>query len=83
MSTDSFEEELDAPLLLNRLAAIDLNDQQAVDFELTTHPISSRKLVEGTTAPSVGFEELLSCSGAQPHARDIYERVVFVKVGEV
>jgi hypothetical protein len=29
---------------------------------LTTHPVASRKLVEGTTAPSVGFDELLQCS---------------------
>ncbi len=62
MSTDSIEDELDAPLLLYRLAAIDLDDQKAVDFVLTTHPINSRKLVEGTTAPSVGFDELLQCS---------------------
>ena len=63
MWTDSIEDELDAPLLLYRLAAINLDDRKAVDFVLTTHPIDSRKLVEGTTGPSVGFDELLSCSG--------------------
>lgn len=63
MSTDPIEDELDAPLLLYRLAAIDLDVQKAVDFVLTTHPIEGRKLVEGTTAPSVGFDDLLSCSG--------------------
>jgi len=62
MSTDPIEDELDAPLLLYRLAAINLDDRKAVDFVLTTHPIASRKLVEGTTAPSVGFDELLRCS---------------------
>jgi hypothetical protein len=62
MSTAPIEDELDAPLLLYRLAAIDLDDRKAVDFVLTTHPIASRKLVEGTTAPSVGFDELLQCS---------------------
>jgi hypothetical protein len=62
MSTNPIEDELDAPLLLYRLADIDLDDQKAVDFVLTTHPISSRKLVEGTTAPSVGFDGLLQCS---------------------
>ena len=63
MSTAPFEDELDAPLLLYRLAAIDLDDQKAVDFVLTTHPIEGRKLIEGTTAPSIGFDELLQCSG--------------------
>jgi succinate dehydrogenase flavin-adding protein (antitoxin of CptAB toxin-antitoxin module) len=63
MSTKPIEDELDAPLLLYRLAAIDLDDQKAVDFVLTTHPIESRKLIEGTTAPSIGFDELLKCSG--------------------
>ena len=63
MSTDPLEDELDAPLMLYRLAAIDLDDQKAVDFVLTTHPIEGRKLVEGTTAPSIGFDDLLSCSG--------------------
>jgi hypothetical protein len=63
MSTDPIEYELDAPLLLYRLAAIDLDDQEAVDFVLTTHHIDGRKLVEGTTAPSIGFDELLKCSG--------------------
>jgi succinate dehydrogenase flavin-adding protein (antitoxin of CptAB toxin-antitoxin module) len=63
MSTAPIEDELDAPLLLYRLAAIDLDDQKAVDFVLTTHPIEGRKLIEGTTAPSIGFDELLQCSG--------------------
>ena len=63
MSTDPIEDELDAPLLLYRLAAIDLDDQKAVDFLLTTHPIEGRKLVEGTTASSVGFDDLFSRSG--------------------
>jgi succinate dehydrogenase flavin-adding protein (antitoxin of CptAB toxin-antitoxin module) len=63
MSTAPIEDELDAPLLLYRLAAIDLDDQKAVDFVLTTHPIEGRKLMEDTTAPSIGFDELLQCSG--------------------
>jgi hypothetical protein len=63
MSTAPIEDELDAPLLLYRLAAIDLDDQRAVDFVLTTHPIEGRKLIEGTTALSIGFDELLQCSG--------------------
>ena len=62
MSTDPIEDELDAPLLLYRLAAIDLDDHKAVDFVLTTHPINGRKLVEGTHGPALGFDELLSCS---------------------
>ena len=62
MSTAPIEDELDAPLLLYRLGAIDLDDQKAVDFVLTTHPIDGRKLVEGTTAPSIGFDDLLQCS---------------------
>jgi len=45
------------------LAAIDLDDQKAVDFVLTNHPIEGRKLIEGTTAQSIGFDELLQCSG--------------------
>ncbi|MFM7728477.1 MAG: hypothetical protein ACKO7B_17395, partial [Flavobacteriales bacterium] len=62
MSSTPIEEELNSPILLYRLAAIDLADQKAVDFVLTTHPIPSRKRLEGIPAPSVGFDDLLKCS---------------------
>ena len=62
MSTNPIEYELESPLLLYRLSAIDLGDRKAVDFVLTTHPISGRMLLEGTSAPSIGFDELLQSS---------------------
>ena len=53
MSTEPIKDELYAPLLIYRLKTIDLDDQKAVDFALTTHTIDGRKLVEGTTVASV------------------------------
>jgi len=52
MSTEPIKDELYAPLLIYLLKTIDLDDQKAVDFALTTHTIDGRKLVEGTTVAS-------------------------------
>jgi hypothetical protein len=52
MSTEPIKDELYAPLLIYLLKTIDLDDQKAVDFALTTHTIDGRKLVEGTTVVS-------------------------------
>lgn len=62
MTTVPIEEEWRVPILLQRLALIDLEDRDEVDCLLTTHYVDCGRVLQSMQAPAVGFDDVLKCT---------------------
>jgi hypothetical protein len=62
MTTNPNKEEWHVPILLQRLALIDLEDRDEVDCVLTTHYVDCGWTLQNRLAPAVGFDEMLKCT---------------------
>jgi hypothetical protein len=62
LTLDPNQEEWHVPILLQRLALIDLENRAEVDFVLTTHYVDSGRTLQNMQSPAVGFDEVLKCT---------------------